>query len=209
MERKKSATSPVDVAERAKTPLAQRLSSLITDTNALKDYLGCSAQAVNQFRLGISRPSLENLCKIADFYGVSTDYLLGLTNVSSVETDVQVACKTTGLSEDAIYQLSRLDTVANGNRAINTLLGSPKLYNFASFLATFLYGGWVEEFTGRGEGHISSLRKIDADSEIFDRYIRPAMLVQINQVLTEIRNHLEEKTTEGGGGNAVNQEKDN
>ena len=118
--------------------------------------MGCSIQAVNQYKLGISRPSLENLCKIADFYGVSTDYLLGLTDVPSVDPQIQIAHKVTGLSEDAIHQLSRLATVANGNRAVNALLGNPKLYNFASYLATFFYGGWVEEFTGEEEGHLTS-----------------------------------------------------
>ena len=186
----------MNVAEKQATPLAQRLNELITDSNGLKDFLGCSIQAVNQYKLGISRPSLENLCKIADFYGVSTDYLLGLTDVPSVDPQIQIAHKVTGLSEDAIHQLSRLATVANGNRAVNALLGNPKLYNFASYLATFFYGGWVEEFTGEEEGHISSLRKIDADSEIFGRYIRPAMLVQINQVLTEIKDYIEEKGEE-------------
>ena len=192
MGRKSSATSGMNVAEKQATPLAQRLNELITDSNGLKDFLGCSIQAVNQYKLGISRPSLENLCKIADFYGVSTDYLLGLTDVPSVDPQIQIAHKVTGLSEDAIHQLSHLATVANGNRAVNALLGNPKLYNFASYLATFFYGGWVEEFTGEEEGHISSLRKIDADSEMFIRYIQPAMLVQINQVLTEIKDCIEE-----------------
>lgn len=131
--------------------------------------------------------------KLAQYYGVSTDYLLGLTDTPSIDPQIQIAHKVTGLSEDAIHQLSRLDTVANGNKAINTLLGSPKLYNFASYLATFFYGGWVEEFTGEEEWHISTLRKIDVDSEVFDRYIQPAMLVQINQVITEIKDHIEEK----------------
>ena len=73
MGRKRSKTSEMDVAEKQKTPLAKRLSKLITDGNELKDFLGVSAQAINQYKLGLSRPSLENICQIADFYGVSTD----------------------------------------------------------------------------------------------------------------------------------------
>ena len=139
--------------------------------------------------------------KLAQHYGVSADYLLELTDTPSIDPQIQIAHKVTGLPENAIYQLSRLATVANGNRAINTLLGSPKLYNFASYLATFFYGEWVEEFTGEEEGHISSLRKINVDDEIFSRYIQPAMLVQINQVLTEIKNYLKE----GGRNNGQRQ----
>ena len=75
MGRKRSDTSKMNVAEKQETPLAKRLSELITDGNELKDFLGVSAQAINQYKLGLSRPSLENLCKIASYYGVSADYL--------------------------------------------------------------------------------------------------------------------------------------
>ena len=85
MGRKKTPTSTMNVAEKQNTDLAKRLDSLITDVNALKNYLGISAQAINQYRLGISRPSLENLCKIADYYHVTTDYLLGRTTSRSIK----------------------------------------------------------------------------------------------------------------------------
>ena len=45
--------------------------------------------------------------KLAQYYGVSSDYLLGLTDTPSVKEDIQVVCKTTGLSEDAIGYLKR------------------------------------------------------------------------------------------------------
>lgn len=37
--------------------------------------------------------------KLAEYYGVSSDYLLGLSDTPSIDEDVQAACKTTGLSE--------------------------------------------------------------------------------------------------------------
>lgn len=105
MGRAKNPTSLMNVAEQQNTVLAKRLSGLITDVSELKDYLGVSPQAINQYRLGVSRPSLENLCKIADFYKVSTDYLLGRTETKTTEEDIAVAVKTTGLSENAIEKL--------------------------------------------------------------------------------------------------------
>lgn len=105
MGRKKNPASEMDVAEKMSTPLAQQLSELITDANALKDYLGVSAQAINQYKLGISRPSLENLCKIADFYKVSVDYLLGRTKTKSPDATLQAVCKYTGLSEESVKSI--------------------------------------------------------------------------------------------------------
>lgn len=106
MGRRKSDISTLNVAEKQNTELAKRLDELITDTTALKEYLGVSAQAINQYRLGIARPSLENLCKIADFYNVTTDYLLGRTSIKTIRADIAAAGKVTGLSETAITWLN-------------------------------------------------------------------------------------------------------
>ena len=54
----------------------------------------------------IAGMSINNLCKLADHFGVSTDYLLGRTDVPAVEPDMQTAIKTTGLTEKAIRSIS-------------------------------------------------------------------------------------------------------
>lgn len=109
MGRKKNATSEMNVAEKQSTSLATRLTELITDGEALKKHLDVSSQAINQYKLGISRPSLDNLCKIADYYKVSVDYLLGRTNTQTVEEDIQIARETTGLSEESVKALRSLN----------------------------------------------------------------------------------------------------
>jgi len=122
MGRKKNATSEMDVAEKLSAPLTQRLNELITDNNELKDFLGCSIQAVNQYKLGISRPSLENLCKIADFYGVSTDYLLGRTTVKTSDMDKRKMCNYSGLTESALEYLHSLHDSPDYLRFISAIL---------------------------------------------------------------------------------------
>ncbi len=47
----------------------------------------------------------EYLYVLADFYGVSTDYLLGLSPVPSLDADIQQACKYTHLSKPVITWL--------------------------------------------------------------------------------------------------------
>lgn len=122
MGRKKNATSEMDVVEKLSAPLTQRLNELITDSNELKDFLGCSIQAVNQYKLGISRPSLENLCKIADFYGVSTDYLLGRTTVKTSDMDKRKMCDYSGLTESALEFLHSLKDNPDYPRLISAML---------------------------------------------------------------------------------------
>ena len=122
MGRKRNPASDMDVSGKLSTPLAQRLNELITDTNALKDHLGVSAQAVNQYRLGLARPSLENLCKIADFYNTSTDYLLGKTNIKTASTDKRAMCEYTGLTESALEFLHSLRDNPDYLRLISAML---------------------------------------------------------------------------------------
>ena len=46
----------------------------------LSKYLGITAQAYPKYEYGLRKPSLETTAKLADYFGVSVDYLLGLTD---------------------------------------------------------------------------------------------------------------------------------
>lgn len=43
--------------------------------------LGLGHASIQQYEAGVYEPSFENLIKIAEFFGVSTDYLLGRTPI--------------------------------------------------------------------------------------------------------------------------------
>ncbi|MCM1044033.1 MAG: helix-turn-helix domain-containing protein [Candidatus Gastranaerophilales bacterium] len=47
----------------------------------LATYLEVSIGTVSNYEKGIHEPDLETLCKISDYYGVTTDYLLGRTSI--------------------------------------------------------------------------------------------------------------------------------
>ena len=189
MGRKSSDTSGMNVAEKQATPLAQRLNRLIVDGNALKDYLGVSAQAINQYRLGMARPSLENLCKIAEFYGVSTDYLLGLTDTPSIKEDIQAACKTTGLSEDAIYFLEAMKNIEGEKgqdifKAINTLLSESnygKCFDFWERISVFLFSPDKPYNLQAG----NTFREMSAET------VLSLLLTENDQLLREMRRELQ------------------
>lgn len=68
-------------AERFRLLMAKRK---ITQT-ALADRLGISHATVSTYVRGESEPCLQNLVAIAQYFDVSTDYLLGNTTVVKVK----------------------------------------------------------------------------------------------------------------------------
>ena len=52
----------------------------------LAELLGITAQAYQKYEYGMAELTHENLVKLADFYNVSTDYILGRTPVRAMNT---------------------------------------------------------------------------------------------------------------------------
>lgn len=51
----------------------------------LGKYIGFSANAIGQYETGIREPNFETLIKLADYFNVSIDYLLGRTTQRNLE----------------------------------------------------------------------------------------------------------------------------
>lgn len=72
---------------------------------ALADHLGITRQAVAQYLAGNTRPNIDILVKIAQFFSVSADYLLGLSPLQTQNVSMQEMCKQLGLSEWSLETL--------------------------------------------------------------------------------------------------------
>lgn len=80
----------------------------------LAEFLGVSRQAIGQYRRGKSYPDWKSIAKLAEFFGVSTDYLITDTEVSSKVDRNSV------LSEAAIQNIAEyIGTPVEGNVAHN------------------------------------------------------------------------------------------
>ena len=76
------------------------------DESELKRHLGVeSASTFRQWTNGYTLPTSENLRKLAIYFDVSTDYLLGLTGVKSQDMELRAICEKIGLSESAVAVL--------------------------------------------------------------------------------------------------------
>ncbi|WP_077247390.1 helix-turn-helix domain-containing protein [Pseudobacillus wudalianchiensis] len=71
--------------------LSERLISLRKEKKRTQqevaDFLGITRPAYTAYERGTRQPDYELLRKLADYYDVSTDFLLGRTNNFNIETD--------------------------------------------------------------------------------------------------------------------------
>lgn len=82
--------------------------------DTLAKETGRTRQTVSQYVNGISESGYDILVKIADYFGVSTDYLLGRSTIKTVDTSAQAAIEYTGLSEENVIILHNMTSHAGG-----------------------------------------------------------------------------------------------
>lgn len=98
--------------------------SKISDAS-IASAIGISKSALSKYKNGKVEIGPYSLVAIAKYFGVSTDYLLGLYPDPAVEKSMRVACETTGLSSAAIKSVSSLSPFSR--EILNELLTSSEL----------------------------------------------------------------------------------
>lgn len=95
---------------------ADRLTKLRENTGKKRqevaDELKISRASLEYYEKGKRKPDIEVLVKIAEYYKVSTDYLLGLSIAPTTNKDIQFICDYTGLSEEVVKELSEMKLCA-------------------------------------------------------------------------------------------------
>lgn len=101
--------------EKANSVFAVKIRKLFEESgkthNNLAEYIeectgeSVTRQAVGQWCNGNTCPNLRTVPLIADYFGVSTDYLLTDTEIRTADTDMKAVCEYTGLSEGAVKRI--------------------------------------------------------------------------------------------------------
>lgn len=103
--------TPPFVSEKEIFPsrLRQLMEENHTTQTILGDAIDVTRQAIGNYTSGQSSPDWQRLAKIARFFNVSVDWLIGVTDIRSVDTNLQSVCSYTGLSETTVTNLMRID----------------------------------------------------------------------------------------------------
>lgn len=88
---------------------SERLCQLIEEKgitqNQLAETIGKTRQTINGYTLGNTAPDSDTLIELSNYFNVSADYLLGLSNVKTLDVQIKSISGFTGLSDMAVLQL--------------------------------------------------------------------------------------------------------
>ncbi len=125
---------------------AERLSGLLQAVKSEKGIIqedvakatGITRQSLGKWANGENVPDILDLKKLAEYFGVSADYLLGLTDNSTTDMELQAVCNYTGLSDNTIYLLNLLNQV----RKLNISDYQPSIINILDSIFSEIDNGY-------------------------------------------------------------------
>lgn len=91
-----------DLLDGIDSPLDRKVSQ-----KELADNIGISRQVISQYCNGDTSPNVERLKTIAEFFNVSSDFLIGLISIPSKNMEDKDIHEKTGLSDNSIKILSK------------------------------------------------------------------------------------------------------
>ena len=74
----------------------------------LADAIGITRQTLARYEISMRTMNTDILRNLAQHFGVSSDYILGLSDVRSTDQDMKTACEVTGLSQRAVENIAEI-----------------------------------------------------------------------------------------------------
>lgn len=132
---------------------ASRLRALINNAGItlpdLADSIGATRQSIGQWKDGKTQPNATMIKKIAEYFNVSSDYLLGLSDVATRNETIQGINAAIGLSSRAITMLMAEKALNESDIAdfISFLVESEKLQVLISSILCGNFYANTDEYT--------------------------------------------------------------
>ena len=188
---------------------ATRLRSLMesnkTTQKELAEIVGTTRQAISQYADGSVQPTIEKLYKMASYFKVSSDWLIGMNDIKSTNTDDVAINKRLGLTQEAIEHLEYLSSNANlaGSienelKTINFLLSEEEINQKSGLLgdiADYLYDSEIMEICKNAHYHIDNViqnepggRETDLGAHIISNFLREEDV--LNMLLVKVQKSL-------------------
>ena len=106
-----------------------RKSRKLEQTKVAAD-LGVSREILNHWESGTRQIKAEHIVKLANYYNVSADYILGLSPHETVSADLAAVCDFTGLSVEAVTAIKNRNDIFD----LSDLLSSDRFLDIVAEL---------------------------------------------------------------------------
>ncbi|MDR0986510.1 MAG: helix-turn-helix domain-containing protein [Ruminococcus sp.] len=191
--------------------IGERIAHLRTKKNITQQEMATALfvdrVTVSQWEQGTRDIKSGNIISIAEYFGVSTDYLLGLSEVKTPNADIQTAINITGLEETALNVLSDMpkfkwnDTGAERcgatieyREAINLLLSDEYGKQALRLIYSYFFAEMsIEQNTTlfTTKVNIDGFRIFEHGSAFVEDTLRKAFLVCIEGMLVKMKEKRE------------------
>lgn len=124
------------------TRLRQLMEEHGVNQKTLAVAIGMRPQTVSLYTGGQSAPDINTLYKIAEYFNVPADWLIGRPNsVKTLDIDIAAVCAYTGLSQKAVQIVSNLKNTGGnaGIRILNQILENADFWNAVRNLNYAIY----------------------------------------------------------------------
>lgn len=187
--------------------------------NRLQDIakdIGISRASLGYYENGDRKPDIEVLLKLANYYHVSCDYLLGLTDIKSPDINNRMISQTLGLDEQSIKTLTNFKQKSINEpksdfdttqavatiylESLNRLLNPEcKILSNIMYYLYINFDKFYDDYTYKGEdlyAHISELGLFDTRlgieySDNFE-YLPQIFLLKVQNELTKLRETVQQ-----------------
>ncbi len=156
--------------------------------NDIAKEIGISGSSLSKYSSGDDKPNIDIFVKIADYFGVSFEYLYGRTDCRQIE-NINISEKT-GLSEEAIIQLALKKDSASYITILNYLITEKKLLRY---LTNYLVGFIIKQLKETNDHLIPLEREVPLQHEqvMFAKLIEYLPMVKEKLEHDLINNHRE------------------
>lgn len=113
-----------------KKAIGQRINAALAESGLLQKTLAkeldVGDNVISYWLSGVRTPNTRQLTKIAELLYVSTDWLLGLSDVKLPSMEVRAICEFTNIPEKAAFYLNELPPDDSRHKLLSALLGDPR-----------------------------------------------------------------------------------
>lgn len=184
----------------SKRLLNLRKESGVSRQNAA-DSLEISRASLEYYEKGLRLPDAYVLAKIANYYDVSADYLLGRTEAATTDIDLQTICDYVNLTEKAVENISEFTSIyppfnmINAGTVFKDLCENGSIFSFCQYIVSYFE---ISDLISLYEKMIAKKKHNNQDYSEYEELLKAAksdcdyFKWQINNYVNQISDYIVE-----------------